>query len=82
MPCLQSPVGPLDKGTTACLLIKNQNKKHNQQASGKRKHPSNVEICDDDDDDDDDDDRLSVTAGHNFHVTLDGDDELSLLPRG
>ena len=74
--------GSSRQGNHSMSLNKNQNKKHNQQASGKRKHPSNVEICDDDDDDDDDDDRLSVTAGHNFHVTLDGDDELSLLPRG
>ena len=70
--------GSSRQGNNSMSLNKNQNKKHNQQASGKRKHPSNVEICDDDDDDDDDDDRLSVTAGHNFHVTLDGDDELSL----
>ena len=65
------------QGTNSMSLNKNQDKRHHHQASGKRKHPLNDEICDDDDDDDDDD-WLSVTAGHNFHVILDGDDELSL----
>ena len=42
-----------------------------QKTGVKRKHLS-------DDESRDDDDRLSVTAGHDFDVTVDGEDELSL----
>ena len=71
MTCLQGPVGRLDNGPTAMSLNKNQDKRHHHQAGDKRKHPSDDESCDDDD-------RLSVTAGHDFDVTVDGEDELSL----
>ena len=71
MTCLQGPVGRLDNGPTAMSLNKNQDKRHHHQAGDKGKHPSDDESCDDDD-------RLSVTAGHDFDVTVDGEDELSL----
>ena len=72
--------GPSRQGTNSMSLNKNKDKGHHHQASGKRKHPSDDEICDDDDDDDDDD-RLLVTAGHDFDVTADGEDELSLYSK-
>ena len=42
-----------------------------QKTGVKRKHLS-------DDESRDDDDRLSITAGHDFDVTVDGEDKLSL----
>ena len=47
----------------------NQDKSHHQ-AGDKRKHSM-------DDESYDDDYQLSVTAGHDFDVTVDGEDELS-----
>ena len=57
----------------------NQDKSHHHQAGDKIKHPSDDESYDDDDDDDDD--RLLVTAGHDFDVTADGQDELPLCSK-
>ena len=56
----------------------NQDKSHHHQAGDKIKHPSDDESYDDDDDDDD---RLLVTAGHDFDVTADGQDELPLCSK-
>ena len=52
----------------------NQDKSHHHQAGDKIKHPS-------DDESYDDDDRLLVTAGHDFDVTADGQDELPLCSK-
>ena len=60
--------------TNSMSLNLNQDKSHHHQAGDKRKHPSDDESYDHDDDDD----RLSVTGGHDFDVTVDGQDELSL----
>ena len=75
------PNGPSRQGTNSMSLNKSKDKGHHHQASGKRKHPSDDEIWDDGDDDNDDDDRLLVTAGHDFDVTVDGEDELSLYSK-
>ena len=69
--------GSSRQGTNSMSLNINQDKSHHHQAGDKRKHPSDDESYDDDDDDDDDD-RLLVTGGHDFDVTVDGQDELSL----
>ena len=58
------------QGTNSMGLYINQEKSHHHQAGDKRKHPS-------DDESYDDDDLLSVTAGHDFDVTVDGEDKLS-----
>ena len=58
-------------GTNSMSLNINQDKSHHHQAGDKRKHPSDYESYDDDD-------RLSVTAGHDFDVIVNGEDELSL----
>ena len=58
-------------GTNSMSLNINQGKSHHHQAGDKRKHPSDYESYDDND-------RLSVLIGHNFDVTVDGEDELSL----
>ena len=58
------------QGTNSTSLNLNQDKSHHHQAGDKRKYP--------DDESYDDDDQLSVTAGHDFDVTVDGEDELSL----
>ena len=63
--------GSSRQGTNSMSLNINQDKSHHHQAGDKRKHPSNDESYDDDD-------RLSATAGHDFDVTVDGEDELSL----
>ena len=63
--------GSSRQGTNSMSLNINQDKSHHHQAGDKRKHPS-------DDESYDDDDRLSATAGHDFDVTVDGEDELSL----
>ena len=55
-------------------LNKNQDKRHRHQAGDQRKHPSDDESCNDDD-------RLSVTAGHDFDVTVDDKVDLSLMQR-
>ena len=52
----------------------NQDKRHHHQAVDKRKHSM-------DDESYDDDYQLSVTAGHAFDVTVDGEDELSLCSK-
>ena len=54
-------------------LNTNQDKIHHQ-VSDKRNHPSDVESYDDDD-------RLSITAWHDFDVTADDEDELSLYSK-
>ena len=66
--------GSSRQGTSSMSLNINQDKSHHHQAGDKRKHPS-------DDESYDDDDRLSVTAGHDFDVTVDGEDELSLYSK-
>ena len=70
------PSGSSRQGTNSMSLDTNQDKSHHHQAGDKRKHPS-----DDESYDDDDDDRLSATAGHDFDVTVDGEDELPLFPK-
>ena len=66
--------GSSRQGTNSMSLNTNQDKSHHHQAGDKRKHPS-------DDESYDDDDRLSPTAGHDFDVTVDGEDELPLFPK-
>ena len=70
------PSGSSRQGTNTMSLNINQDKSYHHQAGDKRKHPS-----DDESYDDDDDDRLSVTAGQDFDVTVDGEDELSLYSK-
>ena len=65
--------GSSRQGTSSMSLNTNQDKIHHQ-VSDKRNHPSDVESYDDDD-------RLSVTAGHDFDVTADDEDELSLCSK-
>ena len=66
------------QGTNSIPHNRNHNKIHYHKAGDKRRHLSDDESCDDDDDDDDDDDRLSVTAGHDSHVTVNDEEDLSL----
>ena len=66
--------GSSRQGANSMSLNINQGKSHCHQAGDKRKHPS-------DDESYDDDDRLSVTAGHFFDVTVDGENELSLYSK-
>ena len=66
--------GSSRQGTNSMSLNINQDKSHHHQAGDKRKHPS-------DDESYNDDDRLSVTAGHDFDVTVDGEDQLSLYSK-
>ena len=48
-----------------------KDKRHHHQAGNKRKHPLDDKNCDGDD-------RFSVTAGHEFFVTVNDEDDLSL----
>ena len=57
--------GSCRQGTNSMSLNINQDKSHHHQAGDKRRDPL-------------DDDRLSVTARHDFDVTVDSEDELSL----
>ena len=66
--------GSSRQGTKSMPLNINQGKSHHHQAGNKGKHPS-------DDESHDDDDRLSVTAGHDFDVTVDGEEELSFYSK-
>ena len=58
------------QGSNSMSNNKNQHKRHHHQAGDKRKHPSDDENCDGHD-------RLSVTAGREFDVTGDDEDDLS-----
>ena len=74
------PSGSSRQGTNTLSLNINQDKSYHHQAGDKRKYPSDNESYDDDDDDDDDD-RLSVTAGQDFDVTVDGEDNCHSTPK-
>ena len=77
MTCLQGPVGCLDKEPTAYLIIETTTKYIIIKQVTKEDIFRMMKV-DDDDDDDDDDDRLSVTAGHDSHVTVNDEEDLSL----
>ena len=80
MTCLQGPVGCLDKEPTAYLIIETTTKYIIIKQVTKEDIFRMMKVDDDndDDDDDDDDDRLSVTAGHDSHVTVNDEEDLSL----
>lgn len=58
------------QGSNSMSNNKNQHKRHHHQVGDKRKHPSDDENCAGHD-------RLSVTAGHEFDITEDDEDDLS-----
>ena len=62
------------QGTNSMSLNINQDNSHHHQAGDKRKHLS-------DDESYDDDDRLSATAGHDFDITVDCEDEMLLYSK-
>ena len=62
------------QGTNSMSLNINQDKSHHHEAGDKRKHLL-------DDESYDNDDWLSLTAGHDFDITVDCEDEMLLYSK-